>query len=64
MLTKNVSVEHLEVLLKRNILLRRENVILTPHLAFDSVEAVERIMDTTVENIMNFLEGKNYHKVI
>ncbi|MCL5028042.1 MAG: hydroxyacid dehydrogenase [Bacteroidetes bacterium] len=64
MLTKNVSVEHLEVLLKRNILLRRENVILTPHMAFDSVEAVERIMDTTVENIMNFLEDKNYHKVI
>ncbi len=64
MLTKNVSVEHLEVLLKRNILLRRENVILTPHMAFDSVEAVERIMDTTVENIFNFLEEKDYHKVI
>ncbi len=64
MLTKNVSVEHLEALLKRNILLKRENVIITPHMAFDSVEAVERIMDTTVENIINFFEGKDYHKVI
>ncbi len=64
MLTKNVSVEHLEVLLRRNILLRRENVIITPHMAFDSAEAVERIMDTTVENIKSFLAGKNYHKVI
>ena len=64
MLTQNVSVEHLEAILKRNILLRNENVIITPHMAFDSVEAVERIMDTTVENIKCFLENKNYHKVI
>jgi D-lactate dehydrogenase len=64
MLTKNVSVDHLETLLKKNLLLRKENVILTPHMAFDSVEAVERIMDTTVENIKSFLTGKNYQKVI
>ncbi|MGE5811008.1 MAG: NAD(P)-dependent oxidoreductase [Ignavibacteria bacterium] len=64
MLTKNVSVEHLEALLKRNILLKKENVIITPHMAFDSIEAVERIMDTTAENIINFFEGKNYHKVL
>lgn len=64
MLTKNVSVEHLEALLKRNILLKRENVIITPHMAFDSAEAVERILDTTAENIISFFEGKNYHKVI
>lgn len=64
MLTKNVSVEHLEALLKRNILLKRENVIITPHMAFDSIEAVERILDTTVENIKSFFTGKNYNKVI
>jgi D-lactate dehydrogenase len=64
MLTKNVSVEHLEAILKRNILLRNENVIITPHMAFDSVEAVERILDTTVENIFSFFNGKPYHKVI
>lgn len=64
MLTKNVAVEHLEAILKRNILLRNEKVIITPHMAFDSIEAVERIMDTTIENIIAFFEGKNYHKVI
>jgi D-lactate dehydrogenase len=64
MLTKNVSVEHLEPILRRNILLKHENVIITPHMAFDSVEAIERILDTTVDNIKGFLEGKNYNKVI
>ena len=64
MLTKNVSVEHLEAILKRNILLRNENVIITPHMAFDSAEAVERILDTTVENILSFFENKKYHKVV
>jgi len=64
MLTKNVSVDHLESLLKRNILLRKENVIITPHMAFDSIEAVERIMDTTIDNIKSFLENKTYYKVI
>ncbi len=63
MLTKNVEVNHLEAILKRNILLRMENVIITPHMAFDSVEAVERIMDTTIENINNFFNKKEYHKV-
>ncbi len=64
MLTKNVSIDHLEAILKRNILLRYENVIITPHMAFDSAEAVERILDTTVENIKAFHEGRSYHKVI
>lgn len=64
MLTKNVAVEHLEALLKRNILLKNENVIITPHMAFDSAEAAERILETTAENINFYFEGKNYHKVV
>ncbi len=58
MLSKNVSVDKLQTMLENNILLRRENVIITPHIAFDSVEAVERILETTCENIFNFLNGK------
>ncbi|HTY10250.1 MAG TPA: hydroxyacid dehydrogenase [Bacteroidota bacterium] len=54
MLTKNVPVEKLQALLQKNILLKMENVILTPHMAFDSVEAVERILQTTVDNIAAF----------
>ncbi len=54
MLSKNVPVEKLHALLQKNILLKMENVILTPHMAFDSVEAVERILQTTVDNILAF----------
>ncbi|MCL5021551.1 MAG: hydroxyacid dehydrogenase [Bacteroidetes bacterium] len=57
MLTRNVSVEHLKAVLEKNILLNRENVIVTPHIAFDSVEAVERILQTTVDNIVAYSTG-------
>lgn len=57
MLSKNVPVENLQAALARNILLRRENVIITPHIAFDSIEAVERILQTTCDNIINFVNG-------
>ena len=64
MLTKNVSIEHLEALMKRNILLRRENVIITPHMAFDSIEAIERILETTAQNIQACFANENYFKVV
>lgn len=64
MLTKNVPIQNVEALLKRNLLLRRENVIITPHMAFDSHEAIERILDTTYENIIAFFDNKNYYKVV
>lgn len=64
MLSMNVSLERLKVVLQRNFLLRKENVIITPHMAFDSVEAVERIMETTAENIKAFFENKFYHKIV
>jgi D-lactate dehydrogenase len=57
MLSRNVPVEKLQALLQKNILLRMENVILTPHMAFDSVEAVERILQTTADNIRAFDRG-------
>ncbi|MCL2860168.1 MAG: NAD(P)-binding domain-containing protein [Oscillospiraceae bacterium] len=34
-------------------LVDNENVVITPHNAFNSIEAVNRIIDTTVENILN-----------
>ena len=34
-------------------LLDNENVVLTPHNAFNSIEAVNRIIDTTIENLKN-----------
>ncbi len=64
MLTKNVELEKVNAIFKRNLLLRHENVILTPHMAFDSHEAIERILETTAENINAFFENRNYYKVI
>jgi phosphoglycerate dehydrogenase-like enzyme len=33
------------------------NVIMTPHVAFDTVEAENRILQTTVDNIQAFISG-------
>lgn len=41
-----------------HILVEQDNVYLTPHNAFNSPEALMRILDTTVENVKGFLEGK------
>jgi len=50
--------EHdLGTLLADHILLRLRNVIITPHSAFNTREAVERILDTTRANIDAFVAG-------
>lgn len=38
-------------------LLHRDNVVITPHIAFYSEEALRRIMETTETNIFAYLEG-------
>ena len=40
-----------------HVLLRMRNVIVTPHSAFNTREAVQRIVETTVANIEAFLQG-------
>lgn len=57
LLSKDFSKERLATALKNHILLHRENVVITPHIAFDSVEALQRILETTAANIAGFLEG-------
>ena len=49
--------EHLQAVIRGHVLLRRENVVYTPHIAFDSEEALRRILDTTVENVNALLAG-------
>lgn len=38
-------------------LLSRDNVVFTPHIAFYSEEALERILDTTIENLLSYESG-------
>lgn len=57
--------EHdLQAILAGHILLRLRNVIITPHTAFYTREAVQRILVTTVENITRFAEGRPQNVVI
>jgi D-lactate dehydrogenase len=51
--------EHdLRALLADHVLLRLRNVYITPHSAFNTREAVQRILDTTVENIRGFVRDE------
>lgn len=45
-------------LVANHVLLRMRNVVITPHSAFNTREAVQRIAETTVENIRAFAEGR------
>jgi D-lactate dehydrogenase len=49
--------EKMRMVIRQHLLVRRENVVLTPHMAFYSREAEERILDTTIENVLGFLRG-------
>ncbi len=58
-----VKKKSLDVLLADHILLRLRNVIITPHSAFNTREAVQRILDTTVDNIAAFANGERKNMV-
>jgi D-lactate dehydrogenase len=45
-------------IVRDNKIFKMDNVVFTPHNAFNSQEALLRILDTTVSNIEGFLEGK------
>lgn len=49
---------NLETLLAGQVLHHFPNVIITPHSAFNTREAVQRLLDTTVQNIIAFTKGK------
>jgi len=50
--------QDIATLLRNHILVARDDVIITPHNAFNSTEAKQRIFDTTMENIKGFLADK------
>lgn len=49
--------EDLKIMLENHYLITHPRVIVTPHLAFNTQEAIERILDTTIENIQHFASG-------
>lgn len=48
----------LRTMLQNHILMKMPNVLITPHIAFNSQEALQRILNTTLENIRGFLAGR------
>ncbi len=55
---EKLPAEMLEMSMEINSLKKMPNVIITPHNAYNTVEAVSRINQTTAQNIVSFLEGK------
>ena len=53
----------MKTIIENHILAKKDNVIVTPHNAFNSIEALQRILDTTLENIKGCLKGKVVNKI-
>lgn len=57
------KLEELKTVLANNYLINHPRVIVTPHIAFNTEEAVKRILDTTIENILSFANGEIKNRV-
>ncbi len=55
---QELKTEEIKTLWQNHILMKMSNVLITPHNAFNSEEAIKRILKTTIENIKGFMEGK------
>ncbi|MBD3288201.1 hydroxyacid dehydrogenase, partial [candidate division KSB1 bacterium] len=51
------KIDEMGKIVKDHILLSKDNVVFTPHIAFYSQEALERILENTATNIKTFLAG-------
>lgn len=57
------NLEELKTVLSNHYLINHPRVIITPHIAFNTKEAVERILSTTIENIKSFQKGELKNRV-
>lgn len=64
MLMEKAEPEQLRTLLQYQMLLDREDVVVTPHIGFDSAEAVARILEVTASNITAHLSGTPQNVVV
>jgi D-lactate dehydrogenase len=58
LISGDVSPQDLRLSLLNKMIIENQNVIITPHNAFNSNEAIQRIIDTTLTNIKRFCTGK------
>lgn len=57
LLAQHPNAEGLKTVLENHFLIDHPRVIVTPHVAFNTEEAVKRILDTTIDNIAAFENG-------
>jgi D-lactate dehydrogenase len=58
------AAEALQALVRRSELLKMDNVVFTPHNAFNSREAMLRILETTVANVLAWQRGEELNRVV
>jgi D-lactate dehydrogenase len=63
LLHENGAEKQLKMVLYQHRLQRYNTVVITPHIAFNSREALRRILDTTIENVRAFLQGQPLNQV-
>lgn len=59
-----LDVTNEEPINKESPLLKLDNCIITPHISWAAKESRQRIMDTTIENLEAFIEGKKLNRVV
>jgi D-lactate dehydrogenase len=64
LLSQNFPKEKLQSLLENHILLTFDNVIITPHNAFNSQEALQRILDVTIKNIQSIATKRRSENIV
>jgi len=64
LLHERQDIERLRTAVRNRVLLARDDVVFTPHNAFNSREALVRILDTTVENLGAYRAGKPLNRVV
>jgi len=64
LLQQPLDVERLRTAVRNRVLLSREDVVFTPHNAFNSREALIRILDVTLANLEAFRAGQPVHLVV
>jgi D-lactate dehydrogenase len=63
LLQQPLDVERLRMAVRNRVLLARDNVVFTPHNAFNSREALVRILEVTLANLEAFRAGQAVNRV-
>ncbi|MDO8467916.1 MAG: NAD(P)-dependent oxidoreductase [Nanoarchaeota archaeon] len=58
LISKNFNRKQLHLIFENHVLMDYPNVFITPHNAFNSAEALQRILDTSIENIKGIIKNK------